>query len=86
MSLCLCILHGFPCDRAECGGCTQVRNLTDLLVEDDAMERAQEAVCAIQRKGFDPISLVDSQPHVLLMHEHYFPSRDRLLKMLRRCG
>jgi len=63
-----------------------VRNLTDLLVEDDAMERAQEAVCAIQRKGFDPISLVDSQPHVLLMHEHYFPSRDRLLKMLRRCG
>jgi len=49
-----------------------VRKKVDLLLEDDAMDRARAAVCTIQSKGFDPTLLVESQPLVLLRHDVWF--------------
>lgn len=44
----------------------------DLVLQEDAMERARAAVCTIQRKGFNPSELVDARPLVLLRHDVWF--------------
>jgi len=50
----------------------QVCRKVDLVLQEDAMERARAAVCTIQRKGFNPSELVDARPLVLLRHDVWF--------------
>ena len=38
------------------------------------MDRAREAVCTMESKGFDPSDLVERRPLVLLRHDVWFSS------------
>jgi len=49
-----------------------VRRRPELLLEEDAMDRAREAVCIMAAKGLDPCQLAARRPLVLLRHGVWF--------------